>query len=175
MKWKRWLWAGALLTVAGAARADVPPPPKQAGKTVRIEISPTRSANGRIEIPRSVLAGGSTRAEAGFPLQPLMTGLFLSLAMIGGGLWAVRRRGTAGLTAIAAGALALATTGGVAWANLAPPPRRSVTGDVVVEVSNRSSIRVELTHEQIVSLYETLRRSGRAAGTPPAAGAPPSR
>lgn len=176
MSWRGWLLAGVLLAGACAARADIAPPPPKGGEKPRpparsgtLEIYPTRGNTARIELPQSLFQNGK-RADSGFPVSTLMTGLFLSLAMVGGGLWAVKRRGPGGLAAVVSGALVLGVTGGVAWANMAPPVRRSVNVPVFVEVTNRSNIRLELTADQLASLQDL---SVFRAGSPQPAGAKP--
>lgn len=162
MSWKSLILAGMLLGFATAAGADIPPPPrdkpvKNNDKTVQLEITPTRgNQEPTLELPRNL--GGSKRADAGdgpTALQTAMGGLFLSLGLMCGGFWLVRRRGLSPATAavVVAGALSLGATG-VAWGNMAPIPihDRKVSTNVRVEYTGGSVVRLRLRQEQLSQL-----------------------
>jgi hypothetical protein len=162
MSWKSLILAGMLLGVAAAVRADIPPPPKDNpvkgnDKTVQVEITPTHgNQEPTLELPRNL--GGSKKADAQdgpTAFQTAMGGLFLSMGLMCGGFWLVRRRGLSPATAavVVAGALSLGATG-VAWGNMAPIPirDRKVSTNVRVEYTGGSVIRLRLRQEQLSQL-----------------------
>jgi hypothetical protein len=162
MSWKSLILAGMLLGAAVAVRADIPPPPKDRpikgnDKTVQLEVTPTRgNQEPTLELPRNL--GGTKKAEnedGPSAFQTAMGGLFLSLGLMCGGFWLVRRRGLSTATAavVVAGALTLGATG-VAWGNMAPIPirERKLTTNVRVEYTGGSVVRLRLSQEQLSQL-----------------------
>src|SRR4051812_32698455 len=104
MKWTSLIAVGILACTAGAARADIPPfhperQPQPSEPSVQVEITPTKPGEEpNIELPKTPVgkkrsdSGTGSGPEAG-PIQTVVAGVFLSLALMGGGLWLVRRRG----------------------------------------------------------------------------------
>jgi len=174
----RSLWALCLLlTTAGAAAADIrpgpsAPRPKPSPPQHRIEAVPIAPGeSSRVEIPRRLLAGEPLE-PASSPLRTVMAGLLLSLAVVGGGLWAARR-GQRG-AAVVALAATVGGVGGAAWANMAPFNRSVRPASTDVAVSIRSSaddnIRLVLSREQLNALVAAYNR--RSALRSPAPGSP---
>ena len=139
----------ALLIFAGFAVADVPRPkvtPTKSAKTTsidtRLDIRLRRDAKeAKLILSRAQLnqlraeldaidGGASDTASAGITgIQTIAGGMFLSLAMVFGGVWFVRsgrmsKPVATGLILFAGGALAT-----MVYANAGPPPEaRSITG-----------------------------------------------
>lgn len=153
-----------LLAAATAALADVPDPSKHNversasdSKVPMVIARDYKARDARLVIPRSIWQklqaeagadGQQSSASVGRSLnltgvQTAIAGLFLSLALVFGGLWFVRTRkrldGVA-RTAIGIGALALlAATGSLVYANAGPPPAASrslTTAALAPEVRN---------------------------------------
>jgi hypothetical protein len=175
---------GLLGAVAWSARANEAAPPPD---PVRPENTPAAAPfvivvddgaqQPRLEIPRKVLSSlraagdtqdGDTRRAGILPqLHTIIAGVALSLAVTLGGLWLVRsrRRGTGPHPALLITALALATVGGVLWANVpAPPPPRdvpagiSVTDKMTVQVANEGdAIRLIVSSKQLAGAMDKVR------------------
>jgi hypothetical protein len=127
-----------LLGAAAATRADVAKPPKPdktpPKATVPVVIlTDDKVTETHLEVPKSLLA--SLRADAGepdgdsrraglAPLQLVVAGLALTVAISLGGLWLVRYRNRPGGRTLVV-LLAVVTVlgaAGLVWANIAPPP-----------------------------------------------------
>jgi hypothetical protein len=136
--------AALTLFGAGAALADAPPPPPK----TKLRILPLEEGSrARIEIPRAAV--GKPTDVGGTPVQTIAAGMFLSLALAGGGLWMARRRGSAALGA-AGVCLGLLAGGGTAYANLAPPRLAPPAVEVSVGVVTQGrEILLYLTPEQL--------------------------
>ncbi|MDQ3800361.1 MAG: hypothetical protein M3384_12995 [Acidobacteriota bacterium] len=168
----------ALFAVVAFADVRLPdtPTPKQSKKIdTRLRISISKDAKeARLRIPKSQVQ--QLRAEldqldesepnatavvtSGFSrTQTIVSGLFLSLAFVAGGVWLARSRGgksgTKTATALIVGA-GLSLTGAmatIAFANVGPPPEpRSLTGKIFsnsVHVYKQASgkIRLEISDE----------------------------
>ena len=169
----------AIFSLAAFADVRVPdtPKPTPAPKQKKaldgnLEIRLDRNATeAKLIIPRSQLRqlraeleeldtdSGNTASAAFTRTQTIVSGLFLSLAFVFGGVWFMRSRsGKAGKTIAAAALLfMLGAAGSVALANVGPPPEnrkitgklfnreifsnwRSAYGKIKIEVSDQESI-----------------------------------
>jgi len=145
------LLASIALLASTVGFADIPRPEKtpkpQAGVPMTMEIMMDKSAKeAKLLIPKSQIkqlraelealdddSGNTAAATGGFTrLQTIVSGAFLSLAFVFGGMWFVRsgKASTKGGKALAAGAIlggiGAATT--VVFANAGPPPgARNIT------------------------------------------------
>jgi hypothetical protein len=133
-----WFLAALLLLGGAAARADLirpPKPDKNPPKPVVpvVILTDDKVTETHVEIPKSLLA--SLRADAGepdgdsrraglAPLQMIVAGLALTVAISLGGLWLVRYRNRPGGRTLVALLVVVTVLGaaGLVWANVAPPP-----------------------------------------------------
>ena len=147
-----------LFGMAQLTSADVVVPKskssKQTRSPIRMSIMPDRSATeARLEIPRSVLNqlraeldgdGNEQIAETAGTIsqssntQTAMAGIFLSLAVVFGGVWLLRSRKQAtNLSRVQLGIVILAlcaTSASIAYANAGPPPvARSLTSKILIQ------------------------------------------
>ena len=167
-----------LLLVASSAFADIAPPektpkptPTPRSVTTSMSIKLDRNATEpKLIIPRSQIKqlraeleeldsdGNNTAAVTNTSrTQTIVSGLFLSLALVFGGMWFVR----SGKSATKAGKslVVLAIVAGIGsaatfvYANAGPPPITSITGnlfnrDVVRYRSINGSVKIEMSDEK---------------------------
>jgi hypothetical protein len=129
----RVLAALALLALVEAARADISPPPRRpsrpAGrKQVKLVVKVDRKVRKpRLVVPRKFIGTrGRPRAEAAPSRLPtLAAGVALSLTVVTGGIWLVRRGKKGRFLAGALLAVSLVGLGGAAlWADIPPLGKR---------------------------------------------------
>jgi hypothetical protein len=132
------------------------------------ELRVPRSLAGNFDAAGLVVPGQSSAAAGPSATQTMVGGLFLSLAVMFGGLWLVRQRGLATSkpvsAALAVGALGFLTVG--ALANLAPYPRYLEAGTLPKAVrdgkalSGKAKIVIVEDGDGIVLVVPTKTASG---------------
>lgn len=138
----------ALAAFVELAQADVAPPPSKRSEPVNLVVRRDRSAtHSKIQIPRKFLAaapqgeGAAEGAAAAFPLQSVVAGMALSLAIVSG-VVVIRRMGRRSTMAAATAVSLVAGVVGLwaasaAVADLAVPGRRPAGQKIVIEVTDR--------------------------------------
>ena len=176
--WTTRIALGLLLLAASVpAFADIAPPdpnrnrPKDRPKiTARMHLQPdNQEKEARLLIPRDVLrqlqaavsnesSNSSATAVNAFNLngtQTVLAGLFLSLALVFGGVWFARSRATT-TDKLTRAALCLAVlalcgaTASIAYANAGPPPAaRSLTSKLLIQEAQAYGASGEVTIEVV--------------------------
>jgi len=169
--------AAMVLAITVATFADIPRPdvktdPKPKGYLSNIEIKLDRTATeARLLIPKSQLKqlraeleqiDTDSDAAAGTftSLQTIVSGIFLSLAIVFGGLWFAGRGGSRpGKTMVAAGAvIGVVAAASLVYANIAPPPEiRGLNGKMFSQSMQSygfgyGKVRVETTDDTQIRL-----------------------
>ena len=178
--------AAMVIAISVATFADVPRPdvktePKPKGYLSNIEIRLDRTATeARLLIPKSQLkqlraeleqidADNNTAAGTFTSLQTVVSGLFLSLAIVFGGLW-FSGRGTPrpGKAVVAAGAvIGVVVAASFVYANIAPPPAARTLNGSMFSQSMQSygygygKVRVETTDTTQIVLVVPNPQEGR--------------
>jgi hypothetical protein len=161
----------ALVAFADVRLPDTPKPKQSKSIDTQLHISIDRNAKeARLRIPKSQikqlraeleqLDDTDATASLGFSrTQTIVSGLFLSLAFVFGGVWLARSRSSKGETktskalVVGAGLFLTGAMTTIAFANAGPPPEaRSITGKIFsnsVHVYKRASgkIKLETTDE----------------------------
>lgn len=164
--------------VMSAAQADIPPPPpnQNPGQGVRLNIVQSTDGQAVLELPRSLQKNATKSSEAPAGTRTVLAGLFLSLGLVGGGLWAARRRAPVSVTtaSLVLGGLALGAAGTTAWANIAPP--RYLREDVKVQVrwTSGPDVRLHVNRDQFQLLSQKYGRTDRFLPSSPAPTASPA-
>ena len=177
---KSWIKSAALaammlVAAANLAFADIANPNKTSSNsklTTQMKLEPDEKATeAKLIIPREIWqqmkteldgngsqnAGTMSRFFKMSGTQTVVSGLFLSLAFVFGGVWLVRsRKGASKLSqATAIGAVVLllcGLTAGIAYANAGPPPvARSLTSNILIQELQwwgaYGQIKVEIAEE----------------------------
>jgi hypothetical protein len=162
----------ALIAFADVRLPDTPTPKQSKKIDTRLRISISKDAKeARLRIPKSQiqmlraeldeLDGGESTATAATTFsfsrtQTIVSGLFLSLAFVAGGVWLARSRGggdrsetkTAKTLIAGAGLFLTGAMATIAFANVGPPPEaRSLTGKIFsnsVHVYKQASGKIKL-------------------------------
>lgn len=160
----------ALVAFADVRLPDTPTPKQSKKIDTRLRISISKDAKeARLRIPKSQiqqlraeldeLDGGESTAATTFSfsrMQTIVSGLFLSLAFVAGGVWLARSRSgggksetkTAKTLIIGAGLFLTGAMATIAFANVGPPPEaRSLTGKIFsnsVHVYKQASGKIKL-------------------------------
>lgn len=173
----------ALVAFADVRLPDTPTPKQSKKVETRLRISIDENAKeARLRIPKSQLkqlraqldelddseATAATTADASFGfsrMQTVISGLFLSLAFVFGGVWFARSRGkvntkTNKTLAVGAGLALTATMATIAIGNIGPPPEtRNITGKLFsnsVHAYKRASGKIQLETSDEISEIELI-------------------
>lgn len=138
--------AAALVAFADVRLPDTPQPKQSKAIDTRLQIRLDRDAKeARLLIPKSRIKQlraeleeldepGATASASFSKTQTVVSGLFLSLAFVFGGVWLARSRGkgerkTSKAPVVGAGLFLTAAMTTIAFANVGPPPEtRNITG-----------------------------------------------